>query len=285
MNRDTAFSYGYTPSLAESVRRSVAKLFVTVFGLNRNSKFSTEVCQLLKPKSEVVFEGQKMFFMSGHGRLRWRAETFHTEEPMMVDWLKTFTDRDVFLDVGANVGTYSVPAAQRARQVIAVELDPANVYCLSANICMNNLQSKVVIVPIASSEKKSIQEIFYRDFSMGDALQSVGREQILPTKKPAPYSIRQLTMPIDSLFNEYDLLQPTKIKIDVDGNEKIVLEGAWNTISKASEVYFEDNGLDSDSEILEKFFDCGFVITRETPSNVGSVKSDISRNLLLSKKA
>jgi FkbM family methyltransferase len=173
----------------------------------------------------------------------------------MISWLENFTKDDVFLDVGANVGTYSIPAGILAKKVISIELDPINVYCLHTNIFLNNLQDKITILPLACGNTKSIQEIFYRDFSMGDALQSVGREQILPTHKNKSFTMQQFTVTIDSLFEDYEIPTPTKIKIDVDGNEEIVLGGAWKTIAQAKEIYFEDNGLDSDTEILAKFSD------------------------------
>jgi len=282
MDKST-FIFGYAPNFFQLFQTSLARWLVFLLRLNNNSKFSTEMCQLIKPKTKVNFEGREIFFASGHGRLKWRAETFHSEEPMIIEWIKSFSSQDIFLDVGANVGTYTIAAALRAKQVIAIELDPANIYCLHTNICLNNLQEKVLIVPIASSATKSIQKIFYRDLSLGDALQSVGREQILPTRKNAPFSINQLSIPIDTLFNEYDLPKPTRIKIDVDGNEETVLAGAWQTISQAEEIYFEVNGLEDDLLLLQKFYEYGFSIIKEMPSNVGSVKSDVSRNLLLRK--
>ena len=281
LRTETTFKYGFAPTGIENFRRFLARLFVLFFRLNANNNWATEVCQMLRPVSKIKFANRELIFMSGHGRLKWRADTFHTEEPMMIEWLNTFTDGDVFLDVGANVGTYAIPAAAKGARVVALELDPANIYCLNANICLNALQSEVTIVPLAASDAVSLQEIYYRDFSIGDALQSVGREQILPTRKPAPYQIAQLSMPIDHIISEFALPQPNKIKIDVDGNEQIVVNGAWDTIQKAEEIYFEDNGLETDLEIINKMRTFGFVIINETPAIVGSVKSDIARNLLL----
>jgi FkbM family methyltransferase len=277
----TTFRYGFAPNNIQKFRRFLAAFFIMVFRLNANSNWATEVCQMLRPVSKVKFADRELIFKSGHGRLKWRADTFYTEEPMMIEWLKTFTDSDVFLDVGANIGTYAIPAAVKGARVLALELDPANIYCLNSNICLNAVQSEITIVPIAASDTVSLQDIYYRNFSIGDALQSVGREQILPTRRPAPYQIAQLSMPIDHIIAEFAFPQPNKIKIDVDGNEQIVVNGAWDTIRKAEEIYFEDNGLETDLEIIEKMRALGFEIVKETPAIVGSVKSDIARNLLL----
>ena len=94
---------------------------------------------------------------------------------------------DIFLDIGANVGIYSIPAAKMCSQVFCVELDPANIYILHSNIYLNNVTDKTVILPFAAGDKKKLEKIYYRDFSIGDALQSVGKEQLLPTVKNNPY--------------------------------------------------------------------------------------------------
>ena len=280
---NASYSYGFTPSTRVRILRGVAKVFVNIFRLNSNSPLSTEICQLIQPKSVVKFKNETILFRSGHGRLKWRAETFHTEEPLMLDWLTTFGSSDIFLDVGANVGTYSVPAALASKLVIAVELDPSNLYCLYSNVHYNNVHNNVIIIPFAVGTSKQVIEVHYRDFSLGDALQSVGRPQVLPTKNPSPHVLNQLCIPIDTLFSDYNLPQPTKIKIDVDGNELLVVEGAWRTISGAEEIYFEDNGLDEDVYILNRLASLNFEIIRETPSLVDSRKSEKARNLLLRK--
>lgn len=281
LRKNTSFRYGYVPSFYKKIVRLFAKGFVNFFALNSNTIISTEICQLIDPVSQVDFHGHKLYFKSGHGRLRWRAQTFHSEEPLMIKWLKSFKSDDIFLDVGANVGTYSIPAAKIANKVIAIELDPANIYCLHTNIFINKLQDKVLTIPIASGSSKDVQDIFYRDFSIGDALQSVGRDQVLPTNRPNPFKISQLIYPIDDIFKDFKLPQPTKVKIDVDGNESIVTKGAWNVLSKAEEIYFEDNGMEEDLYIINNLKEKGFEIKDEMPSIVGSVKSDIARNLIM----
>ena len=61
------------------------------------------------------------------------------------------TGCDVFLDVGANIGYYSIVAALRgtADRVIAFEADPRNVAQLEANLLINGLLGRVETVPRA----------------------------------------------------------------------------------------------------------------------------------------
>ena len=77
--------------------------------------------------------------------------------------------------------------------------------------------------------------------------------------------------------------QDAKIKIDVDGNEELVFSGGMKTILSAQEIYLEDNGLDSDAEIVQTLLDNGFSISKQLPCFVGGVESDVSRNILLTR--
>ena len=276
-------TYGYFPTLGHKIVRKLARAFVSLFRLNSNSFFSTEICQLINPYTVSYWNKVPIYFKSGHGRLRWRALTLDTEEPLMVSWINTFTDQDVFLDIGANVGIYTIPAALIASRVISVELDPSNIYCLFSNVVKNKLENKITIIPFALNRSTSITSIYYRDFSMGDALQSVGRQQVLPTSAPNPFVINQISFSLDDMYNLFKLPRPTKIKIDVDGNEELVFSGGMKTILSAQEIYLEDNGLDSDAKIVQTLLDNGFSISQQLPCFVGGVESDVSRNILFTK--
>jgi FkbM family methyltransferase len=275
--------YGYEPSFTRKFVRALAKYCITLLRLEKNGLFATELCQQLNPTYVNEFNGHKIIFMTGHGRLLWRAETLKTEEPLMIQWLESFSHDDIFMDVGANVGTYSIAAAFLAKRVIAIELDPSNLYCLYKNININRVCDKVIIIPTAANDSKGIEQIHYRDVSLGDALQSVGRSQVLKTILPNPHIISQLALPIDTLVEEFSVPQPTMIKIDVDGNEIKVLNGAWRTISRAREIYIEDNFQDEEREFLSKLLSLGYRTKCEHPIYDQASKKIVSRNLLLSK--
>jgi FkbM family methyltransferase len=73
-----------------------------------------------------------------------------------VIWEYRFDDikpTDIVLDLGANIGGFSLRAAKRAKHVYAVE--PLFVKELNANIELNNLQDKITILPfgVGSGEK------------------------------------------------------------------------------------------------------------------------------------
>ena len=222
--------------------RRFCKLLIIFFWLNGRTKFSNEFIQILDPKFTTSFDGRKLVFRTGNGRLLWRAKTLKTEEPLMISWIESVQSDDVVLDVGANVGVYTLPIAQKAKMVYACELDPLNVAILKENVVLNSLQDRVMIIPVACGESIAFVDIKFRDLAYGDALQSIAGGDVLDSYLgELPHSMKSLQMPLDGLFAATGATRPNKIKIDVDGNEETVLKGLLSLLSTASEVYFEDS--------------------------------------------
>ena len=199
---------------------------------------------MLDPKFKIKFENKDFTFRTGHGRLFWRAKTVLTEEPLMISWIKSMTPNDVVLDIGANVGMYSVLIASRVKTVYACELDSLNVAILKENLYLNHLLDKVKIIPLACGAKAEMVDVKFRSLSYGDALQLIDGGDETQTFGSNPdvtgYIAPVLQMSLDELFTKTELQRPNKIKIDVDGNELIVLAGTVELLTGASEIYFED---------------------------------------------
>ena len=269
--------YGYKPNISEMLLRKIFKFIIKIFFLNGDSKLSNIFLQLINPKTRYYFQKKNIFFRTGHGRLFWRAKTLHSEEPMMFNWIKKMNKNDIFLDIGANVGTYTIPSALNCKHVYACELDPLNIGTLKENMFLNKLTRKITILPFPATSKNKIVNIFYRDNSMGDALQSINRStplNIVNTKNN--HILYQLGFSLNYIYKEFNLPYPTKVKIDVDGNEKEVFKGADKVIFKAKEIYFEDSGLKDCEKIIKLFKKNKFeIVSREKP-----LKSKLGENIL-----
>jgi len=270
---------GYTPNFNDKIIKSIAKYFSKILSIN--NYFINEIIQNVDLKNHINFEGKKIYFKTGHNRLDWRVNSFYSEEPMMIDWLKSLKENDIFLDIGANVGIYTLPAILKCKFVYASELDVKNNAILFENLIKNDFQNKCLLINFGMSDKNNIEEIFYRENSVGDALQSVGRKQIIPTKENLPFQIKQFCFSLDYIFESFKLEYPTKIKIDVDGNEKKVFEGGKKVILNAKEIYYEDNDLDEDKEIIEEILKT-FTIKKEELVARGLEGRNL-RNILFSK--
>jgi FkbM family methyltransferase len=120
---------------------------------------------------------------------------------------------DTFVDVGANVGTYTILAsgATRAR-AIAFEPDAGTAVRLARNIELNGLSSLVDIHLAAAGERPGVVR-----FSIGRGPQN----QVV-----AADSISARDIPVETLDDAVGDRAPLLMKIDVEGYEAHVLRGA-----------------------------------------------------------
>lgn len=161
------------------------------------------------------------------------------KEPDTVEWIETFMKPgDTFYDIGANVGAYSLVAAkyfQGAVKVYAFEPAFLNFNQLCRNVFLNHCQDTVIPLSVALSDNTGIDSFNYHDLVTGGSLHTLGDaidhkgDVFTPVFKQTMLSYR-----LDDLIDQFKIPEPTHIKIDVDGIEKAVLEGAQSTLSRSS---------------------------------------------------
>jgi FkbM family methyltransferase len=143
---------------------------------------------------------------------------------------------DFFLDIGANVGIYSVLAAGvKEAKVIAFEPIPSTFKHLYDNILINNLFKNVEVKNIGLGKKEGVLK-FTQEFDAANHVISTNEY----TRNSIEVNIKRLDEIIDSSL-------PTMLKIDVEGFESEVLEGAGVILSSESlmAIIVELNGLGS----------------------------------------
>ena len=252
-------SYGFKPSPGRRALRTVCLGLIRALNLNGRSIFSNEFMQLLDPRIDVVLDNQKLTFRTGNGRLLWRAKSLLTEEPLMITWIRSMHRDDVVLDVGANVGIYTIPIAKRVQTVYACELDPLNIAILKENMYLNAVTENVVVLPFACGDSAKIVDVKFRDLAYGDALQLIeGGDPQNTRLGHQNHSSKVVQFSLDDIFVKLDISRPNKVKIDVDGNEITVLQGMKDLIRGANEVYFEDSLSDSCREVVQFLLSTGF---------------------------
>jgi len=272
---------GFRPNLYIRTLRWMAVVLVSTLRLNGRNRFSNEFIQALDPKISVpTGNGRALFFRTGHGRLLWRATTFREEEPMLLNWIDGFTKEDCFYDIGANVGSYSLYAAQRGVPTFAFEAEINNMQLLCDNIVLNRLSATCTPMPVALGDVSGLDVFYLKSFSKGDALHSVGRPSYLLSDTSGVITLSILVARLDDLVASFGLPRPTKLKIDVDGNEFKVIKGALDVIATADEIYVEiDHKQPEHVEALNLLSSRGFVV-REKESIGRQWNTDLANYLL-----
>jgi hypothetical protein len=67
---------------------------------------------------------------------------------------------DVVLDVGANVGVYTLKSLANGSYVISIEPEPLNVQILHYNLKLNNLHDKCKVVRVAAGDKREKRYLY-----------------------------------------------------------------------------------------------------------------------------
>lgn len=137
-------------------------------------------------------------------------------------------DGDVFVDVGANIGDLTLAAASvvgSTGKVYSFEPHPRIYGFLSENIKLNN-SLNVVLFSAALGDKES--EASFAELGRSDDQNRISENGHGISIKMARLDDLRIPEPHIQL-----------LKVDVEGYEKFVLQGAWNTLEKVSCVYFE----------------------------------------------
>ena len=161
----------------------------------------------------------------------YRFDTFSTKEPETLEWIDSIPKESVLWDIGANVGVYSLYAAIRGSPVIAFEPSPGNYYLISKNIEINKMDGQVSVYCIALSDNTQLDSFYMVNTELGGALNSFG-EAIDQYGEPYTAYFKQATIgfSIDEFMEQFSPLFPNHIKIDVDGIEGNIIQGAGITL-------------------------------------------------------
>lgn len=133
---------------------------------------------------------------------------------------------DLFVDAGANVGSYTVLAAAVAgAEVVAIEPDPDTVRCLRRNIEINNIGHMVEVHECALGA------------NVGSVAFTVGLDTM--NKVALPQSVNTREVRVDTLDRILAGRKPVLIKMDVEGFESEVLKGARHALGEETLLAIE----------------------------------------------
>ena len=174
---------------------------------------------------------RKIKFFTPNQIVDWRVDTFFSKEPETLEWIDNF-EKDkklIFWDIGANIGLYSIYNSIKNDNSLTFAFEPSssNLRTLTRNVYINNLQKKIMIIPIPLTNKENIfQEMREGKFIEGGALNTFGEKYNFEGKEFEPkmkYFLLGTT--INFLLNNSILEIPDYVKIDVDGIEHLIIEG------------------------------------------------------------
>jgi FkbM family methyltransferase len=206
-----------------------------------------------------------------------RAGKFEPEETSVMT--RVFSQVDVFVDVGANIGYYTLLARKMGVAVIAVEPQPRNLNNLRRNIAINKWQDAVSIAPVALADQAGSLPLYGASATSASLLKGwCGHSrfaQVVPVST------------LDTVACEIPSCTPIAFKIDVEGCELGVLKGGGITLDRFPrsywmvEVWLDENypgGTNPDFlAVFETFFSRGFTAHIANAPLTPVTRADVDR--------
>ena len=237
--------------------------FITAHPLNREHKLQSilrfakwQVGSRLLPGA-VVHDwvgGSKFLVRNGETGLTGNIYTGLHEFPDMSFLLHVLRSDDLFVDIGANVGSYTLLACSAiGARGVAFEPVPETYSRLIENIRINHLEERVTCVNKGLGAELGSLSFTSDSDTMNHAL------------APGESTANPINVEVTTLNEALEDAAPALIKIDVEGFETPVLKGAEDILKQDSlhSVIMELNGSGdrygyNESRILELMFDLGF---------------------------
>jgi len=218
----------------------------------------------LAPRRRVEARGLSLTLQCDNWITHYRFATINSKERETLDWIDAHVkEGGLFFDIGANIGVYCLYAALRHPliRVVAFEPEFSNLHLLRDNVAENGLKGRIQIYAIALGNRSGLSLLHIQDFTPGSALHTVSELPLTQTLSRKSVVGREgvWVMTLDA-FCEETCLVPQAIKLDVDGNEWEVLEGASRTLSdpQLRTVLVEAEGGENRTQCEEILGDAGF---------------------------
>ena len=151
-------------------------------------------------------------------------------DDLWISITKLFTKNNIFIDIGANIGIYSLLLSKYSKRIYAFEPETENYSRLLKNVNNGNTQNISIIQKAAYSESGK-KKLFINASDAG------WHSLFLKT------NVFQVvnTVTLDNFIKNKRLKNIGLIKIDVEGAELEVLKGLSNTLKKGPPILIEIN--------------------------------------------
>ena len=176
--------------------------------------------------AELAFAGKTVRYSISTPATKWRVQTLFTKEPGTLDWIHSFRPGDVYVDVGANVGMYSVYAGVVAgARVYAFEPEAQNFAALCRSIYLNGTGQTIVPYCAAICDTPMV----FSHLLLNGMLAGLSYHDFAAPSRAyderSRFAQGCIGCSLDHLVGTSAVPTPDHVKIDVDGHEDKVIDG------------------------------------------------------------
>lgn len=158
--------------------------------------------------------------------------------------LNRLPENGIFIDVGANIGSISLPVCKSRPDVKAICIEASSkIYSyLLNNVKLNNIENCILVNKIIWNKDDVLLNFFA-------PVELFGKGSVSPVFTNVAESVKSIT--IDTLISQLGITNVHVIKIDIEGYEYFAFKGAENLLRQdnAPDILFEF--LDGSEDMVE----------------------------------
>lgn len=195
-----------------------------------------KIADFLRRRRMVNLDGVKFSLPCQNWITHFRWYLIKKKEVEVREFIDQFVkDGDIFFDVGANIGIFSLYAAKKYNNLKVYSFEPeySNLALLKENVVKNHVANRVNIYSLGVSDFIGISHLYLQDLEEGAATHTESSEEI--SKTDEGYDVVGAegiaTVTLDYMVENLGVV-PNSIKIDTDGNEVKILNGSKNLLKE-----------------------------------------------------
>lgn len=217
----------------------IIAIYVFLFGRARFLKFNKALYRLS---------------LGGLGILNYRTSKVSGEKAFLEKYLSK--KGGIVLDVGANSGSYAIEVSSASKGFTVYAFEP---HPITFEVLVRNVQPYPNVIPvnIGMSSERGVLKLY--DYTDHDGSEHASLfEDVITEIHGASVAISheiELTT-LDDFINKEKITQIDLLKIDTEGNELAVLQGAANSIAerKIKAIHLEFNEMNVSSRVFFRDF-------------------------------
>jgi FkbM family methyltransferase len=241
------------------------------------------VANALFQTHEVATRNGPIVFITSHPAGLYFPRDLGAREPETIEWIDGFEAPCTFWDIGANVGSYALYAALRPGvSTLAFEPSPASYAALCRNVEANRQSDRIRALCVALSSQTRLGSLNMSATDPGSSFNSFESTEDC-FGRPLEVSFKQsaIGFSIDGFRRLFAIAAPNYLKIDVDGIEEQILEGAAETLPdpalRSVLIELEDTPTARSGRIVERLERAGFDLSLRGRNQGGCANAVFTR--------
>lgn len=231
---------------------------------NRMAVLALRIRRALSVDKPLQIAGSKLRFTAESWLELRRSQ--NVSETWTAEWVRSLPDGTILWDVGANIGIFTLLAAENPNVESVVAIEPAffNHTAILKNALLNKLTDKVIALPIGLGEETGQQTFNLQNLKSGGSMHSFGEIFAFKDRSVDPAaSYGCLCYRLDDLAMMPGLPFPTHMKIDIDGHEGSVLRGGDAVLRDKRLRGLQIEVMDTEPELPRRTEIIGFLEARD----------------------